>query len=139
MITRDIMTRDPVTISVTATLADAAAVLRDLDIRHLPVVDRGVLVGMLSDRDLRSLDPYGLLDMENPGAARARLITPVVHVMTPDVVFVEPDTDLSEVVALMLETRVGAIPVIDPATREVVGIVSYIDVLRMLQGVLERE
>ena len=139
MIASDIMTRDPVTVSVGATVADAAAILRDLDVRHLPVVDRGVLVGILSDRDLRGFDVHGVLDTEDLGALRARRVTPVVHVMSSDVVSVEPDTDLSDIVAVMLETRVGAIPVIEPSTREVVGIVSYIDVLRAFQGVLDEE
>jgi acetoin utilization protein AcuB len=50
--------------------------------------------------------------------------------MRADVIFVEAEADLGEVVDLMLESKVGAIPVVRPETREVVGIVSYIDVLR---------
>ena len=59
---------------------------------------------------------------------------PVVNVMSSDVIFVEPETDVSEVVDLLIESKVGAIPVIRPDTRSVVGVVSYIDVLRALQG-----
>lgn len=139
MIARDIMTPDPVTVTVSATVADAAAILRELEIRHLPVVDDGMLVGMLSDRDLKGVDLLGLLDVEDAGAIRAQLATPVVHLMSTDVVSVEPDTDLSDVVAAMIETKVGAIPVIEPATREVVGIVSYIDVLRVLFDSLDED
>ena len=139
MIARDIMTPDPVTVTVTATVADAAAMLRDLEIRHLPVVDGGMLVGMLSDRDLKGIDLLGLLDVEDAGAVRAQLAIPVVKLMSSDVVYAEPETDLSEVVATMIETKVGAIPVIEPVTREVVGIVSYIDMLRVLQDALDEE
>jgi len=64
---------------------------------------------------------------------------PVVNVMSSDVIFVEPETDVSEVVDLLIESKVGAIPVIRPDTRSVVGVVSYIDVLRALQGTLEDE
>ena len=57
--------------------------------------------------------------------------------MSSDVIYVEPETDLSEVVALLLEHKIGAIPVVQPDTRAVVGIVSYIDVLRAVQDALE--
>ena len=139
MIARDVMTPHPVTVTVGATVADATAILRDLEIRHLPVVDGGMLVGMLSDRDLKGVDLLALLDVEDAGAMRAQLAMPVVQIMSSDVVYAEPETDLSEVVATMIETRVGAIPVIEAATREVVGIVSYIDLLRVLQDALDEE
>ena len=139
MIARDIMTANPVTVSPGATVADAVAILRDVAIRHLPVVDNGTLVGMLSDRDLKDVDALGLLDALDPGAIRAQLATPIVKVMSADVIVVEPDTDVSEIVETMIETKVGAVPVVDPATREVVGIVSYIDVLRALLESLDEE
>jgi acetoin utilization protein AcuB len=59
--------------------------------------------------------------------------------MSSDVIFVEPETEVSDVVGLLLEHKVGALPVIRPDTREVVGIISYIDVLRALQDRLEEE
>jgi acetoin utilization protein AcuB len=139
MTAREIMTPNPITVTVGATVADAAALLRDLEIRHLPVVDNGALVGMLSDRDLKGVDLLGLLDVEDTDAIRAQLATPVIHLMSPEVVYVDPETDLGEVVAAMIETKVGAIPVIEPATREVVGIVSYIDLLRVLLDALDEE
>jgi acetoin utilization protein AcuB len=133
------MTPDPVTVTVGASVADAAAILRDLEIRHLPVVDGGQLVGMISDRDLKGFDLLELLDVQDAGALRAQLATPVVRLMSTDLVFVEADTGLSDVVAAMIETKVGALPVIDPRTREVVGIVSYIDVLRAVLDSLEED
>ena len=130
------MTENPVTVSAEATVAEAAEILRDLEIRHLPVVQNGVLVGILSDRDLRDLDARLLLDIEDPEVVRARFSAPVVRVMSADVIVVDPETDLSEVIGIMIETKVGAIPIIDPATRELLGIVSYIDVLRAVQDIL---
>jgi acetoin utilization protein AcuB len=63
----------------------------------------------------------------------------VVDIMSADVIFVEAETDLGEVVDLMLESKVGAIPVVRPETREVVGIVSYIDVLRGVRDLVTEE
>ena len=59
--------------------------------------------------------------------------------MSADLIAAEPETDVSELVTLLLEHKVGAIPVVTPDTRQLVGIVSYVDVLRVLQDMLEAE
>ena len=139
MIARDLMTPDPLTVTPQASIAEVWDLMREVDVRHVPVVQAGALVGMLSDRDLARLDMARMLAMEGAAALRQELTTPIVNVMSSDVIAVEPETELSEVVELLLEHKVGALPVIQPDTREVVGIVSYIDVLRALQDRLEEE
>lgn len=134
-----LMTTYPVTVTTEATIAEALELMRDLDIRHVPVVEHGALVGMLSDRDLAYLDVAASLTDAGAEALRRKLMTPVVKAMSSDVICVEPETDLSDVVALLLEHRIGAIPVVHPDTRAVVGIVSYVDVLRAVQDSLEEE
>lgn len=52
---------------------------------------------------------------------------------------VEPDTEVGSVIALLLGHKIGALPVVETGTREVLGIISYVDVLRPLQGLLEEE
>jgi acetoin utilization protein AcuB len=136
MTTRELMTENPATVSPEATLAEAWDLMRDLDVRHLPVVDRGVLVGMLSDRDLGNLDVGRLLSEEGADGLRRRLARPVIQVMSTDLVAVEPETDVSDLITLFLENKVGAIPVVLPDNRQIVGIVSYVDILRAVQEVL---
>lgn len=113
--------------------------MREADIRHVPVARGGVLLGMLSDRDLAVLDVGRVLTTEGADALRRALATPVVEAMSSDVISVEPDTDLGDVIDLMIENKVGAIPVVQPDTREVVGIVSYIDLLRVVQDLVSEE
>lgn len=139
MTARDLMTPNPVTVSPRATIAEVWDLMRELEIRHVPVVEDGALVGMLSDRDLARLDVARLLTAEGADALRRELATPVIEVMSSDVIFVELETELSDVVGLLIEHRVGAIPVVRPDTRDVVGIVSYVDVLRAVQDLLEEE
>ena len=134
-----LMTTYPVTVTPQATIAEALDLMRDLDIRHIPVVEEGALVGMLSDRDLAYLNVGALLTDQGADALRRELATPVIKVMRSDVICVEPETDLSDVVGLLIEHKVGAIPVIQPDTRAVVGIVSYIDVLRAVQESFEED
>jgi acetoin utilization protein AcuB len=137
MTARELMTADPATVSPTATIADAWDLMREMDIRHLPVVDGEIVVGMLSDRDLGSLDVGRLLTEEGAEGLRRRLARPVIQIMSSDVVAAEPETEVSELIALFLEQKVGAIPVVIPDSRRIVGIVSYIDVLRAVQDLLE--
>ncbi len=139
MTASDLMTPNPVTVMSQASLAEAWDLMRELDVRHLPVVDGDALVGMLSDRDIGSLEVARLLTEEGAGALQRRLTQPVVQVMSTDVLAAEPDTELSDLIALLVEHRVGAIPVIRADTRQIVGIVSYIDVLRAFQAELETE
>ena len=137
MTARELMTESPATVTPETTIAEAWDLMRELDIRHLPVVDGGVVVGMLSDRDLGNLDVGRMLTED--GAAdglRRRLVQPVIQLMSTDVVTAEPETEVSELITLFLEQKVGAIPVVHPDTRRLVGIVSYIDVLRALQEAL---
>jgi acetoin utilization protein AcuB len=134
---RDIMTPNPVTVSVQATVAQAAETLRDLAIRHLPVVRGGALVGILSDRDLAALENWTPGDLEDVEALRARGATPVSRVMSTDVSAVDPETPVGEIISTMIEGRIGAVPVVDPGTGQVVGIVSYVDILRAVQGLIE--
>jgi acetoin utilization protein AcuB len=139
MTAQELMTADPASVSPSASLAEAWDLMRELDVRHLPVVEGGALVGMLSDRDLARLDVSRLLSVEGAEGLRRELSTKVVEIMTADVIAVDTDTALSDVVTLLIEHKVGAIPVVRPQTRTLVGIISYIDVLRALQDVLEEE
>ncbi len=135
MIARDLMTKDPITLTEQGTVEDAAELMRERDIRHVPIVDRaGALVGIVSDRDLGSLDLGRLIGDVGVEGVRAHLATSVVKVMTPEVITVGPDDGLDEVVDLMLESRVGAVPVVEEPSRRVVGIVSYVDVLRAFRN-----
>ena len=134
---RDLMTPNPVTVAPQARIAEAWDLMRELEIRHIPVVANGALVGMLSDRDLAHLDMTSMLTLDSSEMLRQELATPIAKVMHPDVIGVEPETGLGEIVDLFLEHKVGALPVVAWDTYEVLGIVSYIDVLRVIRDRLD--
>jgi acetoin utilization protein AcuB len=133
------MTPDPLTVTPQASIAEVWDLMREVDVRHIPVVQGGALVGMLSDRDLARIDMARLLKVEGADALRQELATPIVQVMSSNVISVEPDTEVGDVIALLLDHKIGALPVVEAGTREVLGIISYVDVLRALQGLLEEE
>jgi acetoin utilization protein AcuB len=117
------MTENPHTLPVTGTVREASDLLAELDVRHLPIMEGSSLVGILSDRDLRET-----LGIDDPDERQSRLDQQVTTVMSADVISVDPEAELSEVIDLMIEQKLGAIPVVDEGT--VVGVVSYIDILR---------
>lgn len=136
MIAADLMTKDPVTVQSETTLGRAAEALFDSPFRHLPILRGTALVGIISDRDLRSLSMPRHVDQEALEGLKARYDQPVSTLMCHDVVNVDPETNLADIVDVMLEHKVGAVPVVAPSTGELVGIISYVDVLRAVQDKL---
>lgn len=130
----ELMTENPRIVQSDDLIEEAIDVLQTMDFRHLPVVEEnGELVGMLSDRDLRALDLLYSHDAEAASRAQQRARQPVATLMSGNVVSVGPDADVTELMELMLENKIGALPVVD-GEGAVVGIVSYVDVFR---GLLE--
>lgn len=127
MVVSEIMTPNPATAEAATSVRAVMRRLIDLDVRHIPIVDDGALVGIVSDRDLREVTSR--LVAEGETRLDRVLDRPVADIMSADVVSVNPETDLEEVVDLMIEHKVGALPVVSPGD-ELVGIVSYVDVLR---------
>jgi CBS domain-containing protein len=128
----DIMTPAPAVAGPATSLLDAATHMARCGIRHLPIVDgENRLQGMLSDRDLRAAigDPNLLfVDERARAAARDRHVS---EVMSLRCVSLPTTAPLAGVVQALLRDRIGAIPVVD-RTQKLVGIVSYLDVLKTL-------
>jgi acetoin utilization protein AcuB len=125
------MTSHPEHIVATGSVQEAVNKLFELDARHLPVVDEhGELVGVLSDRDLREYSQPYEMQFENLSTSDEREVTPVSDIMSGDVISAHPEDDITEIIDMMIDQKVGAVPVVDPLDGNLVGIVSYIDILR---------
>lgn len=126
----DIMTTHPEWAEPTSPIKDVLAVMIELDIRHCPIISAGELVGIVSDRDIRDYSLPLSDEYYNPLDSRARLDGAIKEIMSTDVISVEADAELPEVIDLIVDSKVGAIPVVAAGTNKLVGIVSYIDVLK---------
>jgi CBS domain-containing protein len=122
----DFMTKDLVTVRATDDLALAESLLRLGGIRHLPVVQDGKLVGLLTQRDLLRSGAAG-----KPVARE----TAVRDAMTPAPTTVRPVTGLAQAARVMLERKFGCLPVCDDAG-SLVGIVTEADFVRFAADVV---
>jgi acetoin utilization protein AcuB len=128
------MTRNPVVVDITATVQDVADMMFGAEVRHVPVVEQGTLVGMVSDRDLRSYLLPRPEQIIRPDDARARLEADVGMVMRTDMLTVTPETPVAAIIDLLLHEHIGAVPVLQSASHALLGMVSYIDVLRVARA-----
>jgi acetoin utilization protein AcuB len=127
MLVKQRMTRDPLVVAPDQPLADALRLTRARRIRHLPVVEEGRLVGIVSDRDVRLAMPSPLTEPDDERVAFLDR-TPVSSVMKRDPVTVGPYDSVEDAAKEMRRRRIGAIPVTDAHGR-LVGILSESDVL----------
>lgn len=136
-----IMSRTVLSVEPTTTVREAIRLIEDSEIRHLPIVEDGRLLGIVSDRDLREFRIPLMLEIERFGEsdrdrADELLNTALSEVMAADVVSVDSSETIESAIDAMLEYKVGAVPVVDRYTEEIVGIVSYVDVLRYAREAL---
>jgi acetoin utilization protein AcuB len=126
----DIMTTEVVSVHYRQNVRHALAALYEHDIRQVPVVDdSGRVVAIVTDRDLREhVGPAASRD-EDPDLRASSLHDPLEAVMTTDPTTLDPATDVTELIDLLIDTKFGGFPVVDHAGK-LIGIVTYIDVLR---------
>jgi CBS domain-containing protein/heme-degrading monooxygenase HmoA len=113
MLVREWMTTVLVTVSPDAPVAEAQHLMRHGRIRHLPVVERGRLAGIITDRDVRTtlLSPATSLAVGEIRYLLDRLL--VERVMNRSVITIGPDAPMVDAVRLMLDHRIGALPVVE--------------------------
>ncbi len=132
---RDWMTASPVTATPGQSLRTAIELMKSGGFRRLPVVERGRMVGIVTERDLRvasglpriphgPLDEHYLLDHVTVG-----------EIMSREILTVSPETALASAARLMLEHRIGGIPVVEDDA--LVGIITESDLLRCFLNLLE--
>jgi acetoin utilization protein AcuB len=132
------MTRNLVTLSTEASVAEALILCRERRIRHIPILEEGRLVGIVSDRDLRDASP-ALGDLER---ARTLQDIRVRGVMTREVITVDPQDSIENAAQEMYEMKIESLPVVAEgsvadegsavAKEELLGIITSSDVMRAL-------
>ena len=129
----DLMTPDPYVAFEEQPLIEAMEIMREHDIRQLPVVDSaGKLVGIITDRDLRQAISAHLETELETGQDVLDSYVQVGEIMTGEPLTVLPDDTMEEVIDILLATKVGGMPVVN-GDNIPVGMVSYVDVLKAIR------
>lgn len=123
MLVREVMHRNVLTVEKTTSLQEAYRIMQSKGVRHLPVLELGRLVGVVTDRDLR-LATSALAPEPFPPEVQ------VGKVMISPVITVDPEDPVEEAAALMRRHKIGCLPVIDQDV--LVGILTGIDFLDAL-------
>ena len=133
----DIMTPNPVTVTPRNAIRTAVNLMREVGCRRLPVIDRGRLVGIITDRDLRRA-------ANSPFVVRERWYDNFIldHIevgscMTPNPLTIHPDAAVGEAARLMRDHKIGGLPVV--ADGQLLGIVTETDLLNFLIEMLDKE
>ena len=155
---RDIMTRNPVTVSGDEPVRIAAGLLRTNRIGGLPVMDKDMIIGVITESDIISLLETGRLsddlwlpsplevievplrevvNWEKTKAALAHIgDTPVRKIMSHPAITIDEEADIEAAAALMLSHRIARLPVVHGV--HLTGIVAKADILRGVGGAVEQ-
>jgi acetoin utilization protein AcuB len=119
------MTTTPHTVESSITLAAASKLMQAHGIRHLPVMTGEVLLGVITDRDIKFAESFSIVDPES---------VTVYGAMNEELYSVSPETPLDEVVATMAEKKYGSAIVVQ--NKHVVGVFTTVDACRALSELL---
>jgi acetoin utilization protein AcuB len=125
----DCMSVDPVTVAPNDSLQRVVELLRRRDIRAVPVVEDGKLIGIVTDRDVRQVAPAYPLFRDEDEIRRYTENLTVTAAMTADPMTVAVDTPLVEAAKVLETYRISSLPVLD--RHRLVGILSVTDLLRV--------
>jgi acetoin utilization protein AcuB len=135
MFVQDAMTVNPVTVTVDATLPDIARLMHDKKIRRVPVMDKnGKLAGIISDRDVRENMPSPATTLSKWEINTLLDKLRASEIMTSPVLVTAPDCPLEEAARVLLERKIGALPVVRDG--DLVGIVTETDFFRAFVDML---
>lgn len=138
MLVKELMRSTVFTIAPDAGLDRALVIMNSKRIRHLPVVENEVMVGLISNRDLH----LSMVEESGPQNAPKGMYLPALtkirKIMKSEVLTVKPDDSVLDAVRIMCEKKIGCLPVLSEEGR-LVGIVTETDLLQLLERLLQEK
>jgi acetoin utilization protein AcuB len=131
---KDVMTRNPVTADSETLVLDAQKLMKENNIRRLPVVDKGKLVGIVTKHDLLEASPSPATSLSIFELNYLLAKMKVKEIMKKNPVTITPDTPFEEALRLGQEKKIGAFPVVENG--KLVGITTESDIIRFVTRVL---
>ncbi len=137
MLVNDCMVRHPILIQPSTPAQDVEQIMRENNIRHLPVVESGKRLAGLMTRQRLTLDPADMSSLNVWEISRylSGLKVKELMIKAPDVFTITPDRTVERAASIMTERKIGCLPVVEDGA-VVVGILTEIDLLRAFQAML---
>lgn len=132
---RDIMSSPAITVTPNTTVPAASMLMKQHNIRHLPVVENGCMVGLVSRGDLREASSRASVNADSYELNFTLSRLTVARLMTRKVFTITPDAYIAHAAELMTEHKIAALPVV-AQDGSVVGIVTETDLLKLLANKL---
>lgn len=129
MLIRDWMASDVMTVDENTSMMKALHLMKENNIRRLPVMSRGSLVGIISDRDLKEASPSKATTLDVHELYYLLAEIKVKEIMTKDPFTIYADETVERAAVIMLEHKVSGLPVINKQ-KELVGLITQSDVFR---------
>ena len=133
MLVRNWMSQDVITVDVGNSMMDATMKLKERNIRMLPVMKKGKLVGIITDRDLKRASASDVTTLEIHELLFLLSRIKVEKIMTKDPITIPPDFTMEEIAEVLLENKISGVPVVDNEGK-IVGIITEIDLFRALMS-----
>jgi acetoin utilization protein AcuB len=135
MLVRERMSSKPVTIGASVPITEALRVMRQNQVRRLPVLDEeGRLIGIVSEKDLLYASPSPATSLSIYEMHYMLSHLQVTELMTTDVTTVTPNTPLEEAARIMADNKIGGLPVIEDG--RLVGIITETDIFKVFLELL---
>ncbi len=131
---KDMMTRNPVTVDSETLILDAQRIMRENRIRRLPVVEKGKLVGIVTQHDLLQAAPSPATSLSVYELNYLLAKMKVKEIMKKNPVTVTPDTPFEEALRIGQDKRIGSFPVLEDG--KLVGMTTESDIIRFLTRAL---
>lgn len=131
---RDVMTRNPITVESETLVLDAQRVMKENNIRRIPVVDKGKLVGIVTKHDLLEASPSPATSLSVFELNYLLAKMKVKEIMKKNPMTLGPDTPFEEALRLGQEKKIGSFPVVENG--KLVGITTESDIIRFVTRVL---
>ncbi|WP_298439500.1 CBS domain-containing protein [Geobacter sp.] len=125
------MTRNPITIEKDATVIEAVHLMKEKNVRRLPVMDKGRIAGILTEKMVADFKPSKATSLDTWEIHYILSKTPVTEAMNPTPYKVKPDTDLTEAAKLLHDRKLNGVLVVDDSDN-LVGILTITNALEAL-------
>ncbi|MBW2430677.1 MAG: CBS domain-containing protein [Deltaproteobacteria bacterium] len=131
MLVKNWMSKNIITVDENDSMQDATKLLKEHDIRMLPVMKKGNLVGIITDRDLKKASASDATTLEVHELLYLLTKIRIKDIMTKEVITVPPDFTVEETAQVLLKNRISGAPVVD-TNRQLVGAITQTDIFRVL-------